>query len=190
MSSSLVDERVYGGELGGYIAARPGADPAAGAEVDFVVPGGKSWDLLMLTFRLVTSATVANRSPTITIDDGTDILGQFGTEIVHTASNDVRYTFAPQLGYAKAQFANLSMAIGIPPLRLRSGWHVRTATGALDAGDNYGVPRMLVYELPSLGIPSELSQQLVLEELRALRQALESQPAEQSGYAALVEATS
>src|SRR4051794_36291420 len=47
-----------------------GPDPAAGAEILVTVPAGKWWLLRALRFTLVTSATVANRRPALTIDDG------------------------------------------------------------------------------------------------------------------------
>lgn len=47
-----------------------GASPAAGASFSLTSPGQQGWQLVTVSFRLVTSATVATRYVTVDYDDG------------------------------------------------------------------------------------------------------------------------
>ncbi|HKV99981.1 MAG TPA: hypothetical protein VJN96_09155 [Vicinamibacterales bacterium] len=129
----------------GALRSVTGTDPAAGAECSDTVPTGARWRLHAWNVNLVTSAAVANRSVGFTIDDGANILFQTGDGFTQPASLTVRHVFGEGLG----NFGNPGVAVnGMLPtfLPLLGGWRIRTATQAIDAGDNYGAPQMLVEE--------------------------------------------
>jgi hypothetical protein len=81
-------------DVAGILRSITGTDPAAGAEISETVPTGARWRLRALAATLVTSATVANRTVSLRVDDGTT--GYFGTDAAGTqpASNTIRYNAA------------------------------------------------------------------------------------------------
>jgi len=135
------------GSLDGAGALRSvtGTDPAAGAECSDTVPTGARWQLHAWNVQLVTSAVVANRAATIVIDDGANVLYQAGDGVVQTASTTIRHVFGEGVGF----WGNPNgVFLGTLPqkLQLLAGWRIRTITQAIDVGDNYGPPQLLVEE--------------------------------------------
>lgn len=133
------------GEGRGVIRSITGTDPAAGAEWSETVPTNARWRLINVRAALVTDATVANRIPAITIDDGTTIVFAMPSHANQAASLTFTYH-----GFAAATngFASgLTIAVPIPPdLVILPGWRVRSVTSALQAGDNWGAPQLWVEE--------------------------------------------
>lgn len=133
-----------GGQIGTIaptMATTVGTDPAAGVEASVTVPAGQSWELYSVGITLVTSAAVANRTPHLIVDDGTNVVANLVPAAVQAASATVAYSFT----MAGADFAAVRdgvMLVGQLPtgLRLGPGWRIRTLTTALDVGDNYGAP--------------------------------------------------
>ena len=122
-----------------------GTDPAAGIEISEVVPTNAQWALKTLTFALATDATVANRSPIIVIDDGTNILWAKRIANNQTASQTITYYgMVSSLVGEVVTLPDISFAL--PPIRLSQGFHIRTVTTGLQAGDDYGPPRLYVEE--------------------------------------------
>jgi hypothetical protein len=123
------------------IATTVGTDPAAGVEASVTVPAGVQWELYSVGITLVTSATVANRTPHLIIDDGTNIVANLVPAAVQAASATVAYQFT-QAGVDYAAVRDGVMLVGQIPtgLRLAAGWRIRTLTTNLDVGDNYGPP--------------------------------------------------
>ncbi len=113
------------------------ADPAAGAEFTVTVPAGEVWELLGVYSRLACDATVANRRPHLTIDDGTLIFGKFTSSAVQTASSTWSYVWSYNVGYS---FATSNSMIGLPKLLLPAGYRVRSTTDLLQAADNWEAP--------------------------------------------------
>lgn len=109
------------------------ADPAAGAELTYTAP----FDMIIhsLRFTFVTSATVANRFPSLVADDGTNQFFRFRDAGARTAGATYEYCFS------EGNFSN-SIDAGFPlpaqGLRLRKGDRLRSVTTNIDAGDNYG----------------------------------------------------
>jgi len=129
----------------GAIRSVTGTDPAAGSECSDTVPAGARWRLHAWTVSLVTSAVVANRSVGLTIDDGANILFQNSDGFSQTASLTVRHCFGEALG----NFGNPGVSVvGMLPgvMLLIAGWRIRTVTQAIDAGDNFGAPQLLIEE--------------------------------------------
>jgi len=129
----------------GVIRSITGSTPAAGAEISEVVPANRRWTLLALRAALTTSATVANRFPGFTLDDGTNVLYGVRTNAAQTATLVDSYYAAPG-----SQFYNdtqSSIIIPFPtPTQLKAGFRIRTATVGLQAGDQWGAPQYEVLE--------------------------------------------
>lgn len=129
----------------GIIRVIPGTFPAVGNELQETVPSTRRWILLSLRITLTTSATVINRFPGFTLDDGTNIF--FGTHSsnAHTATAAISYNFS-----AGSQFYNDTQNTLILPapnlIPLKVGFHIRTATINLQAGDQYSQPFYEVLE--------------------------------------------
>lgn len=123
-----------------------GATPAAGAEVSETVPTGARWELISFAGVLTTAVAVANRRPTLAIDDGANIYGQFDQVTVVTASLTSRNTW----GQGLVQFQSGSSAFlvsGFPAnQRLGAGHRLRTVTTGIQAADQWGTVVYLVRE--------------------------------------------
>lgn len=118
-----------------------GVDPAAGVDINFVVPAGQGFLLEIVRFRLVTSAVVANRLVVLNIDDDAgNTIAQYPAGAVQAASLTVDYTFACDVGYSMAAIADNKVLTGIGALYLPDGWVIKTTTALKDGGDNYGAP--------------------------------------------------
>lgn len=118
-----------------------GTDPAAGAEISQTVPAGFVWRLTSIKFALTTDATVANRLPILTLDDGTNIYLSYPAAAVQAASLGVNYTGVP---FSITGAVSGFQFISLPPtgILLLPGWRVRTVTTAFQAGDNYSAPTL------------------------------------------------
>lgn len=129
----------------GAIRSITGADPAAGVEISETVPTGVRWRLLAVHFVLVTDATVANRVPSVVLDDGAVNFSRTDSGAVQAASLSIPYSAFPGAGFSTA--VGSSRHIPIPnPTILLGGFRIRTLTNAIVAGDNYGAPQLLVEE--------------------------------------------
>jgi len=130
----------------GILRSVAGTDPAAGAEIIETVPTNARWALRGLGAQLVTDATVATRTVTLTIDDGTTIFLQVISAVSQTASLTRNYRFVPNYPSA-GNIVSTSIALSLPnPLYLLQGWRIVTVTFGLVGGDNWGAPQMLVEE--------------------------------------------
>ncbi len=109
--------------------------PAAGAEWSFAIPPGSK--LLAVTFRFVTSATVANRFPVLILDDGSaaGIMAQIASAGSYAAGADRYATFAPGLSLTTG--GNIAMNAGMPVFAFPRGGRVRTSTFLIDPADQY-----------------------------------------------------
>lgn len=129
----------------GRIRSIVGTDPAAGVEIAETVPTGARWRLRSFAFTLVASVAVANRTPVLTIDDGANVVWEVATNIAQTASQTAKYRAG--VGVPFTTFGALAYLLPLPgDFMLAAGWRIRTVTGALDGGDNYGPPVYTVEE--------------------------------------------
>lgn len=136
---------IASGEGRGFIRNVTGTDPAAGAEWSETVPTSARWRLISARAVLVTDATVPVRTATITIDDGTTTVYSMPCHATQAASlTFIYYAFAAGVsGYASGS----SLVIPLPPdLVMAPGWRIRSQTGAIVAGDNWGAPQLWVEE--------------------------------------------
>jgi hypothetical protein len=132
----------------GNMLSVTGTTPAAGADISEVVPTGAIWRLIAFKFSLTTSATVANRIPTLTIDDGTNSFFAEAAQQPITATTTALMNAVA--GGVLAYTTSAGIAWPLPAnLWLPSGFRIRTNTAAIQAADQYTAPQYLVEELIS-----------------------------------------
>ena len=116
-----------------------GANPSAGAEISQAVPSNTIWRLWGAYATMVTDAGVANRRVSVLINDGTNTVFSAEAGAVQIASTTETYTIGPH--------ATVSAGHWIPTptgMLMLAGWTVLTSTSAIEAGDNWGIPRFTV----------------------------------------------
>lgn len=132
-------------EGAGFLRSVTGTDPAANTEITETVPTGTRWKLRGMHVQFVTDANVANRDIRFFVDDGAATIIITGSTVVQTASLTREYALAAhgQLG----AFGTSKLFVPLPPdLILLEGWRIRTSTGSMQAGDNFGPPQLYVEE--------------------------------------------
>ncbi|MBA7547833.1 hypothetical protein ES705_40271 [subsurface metagenome] len=128
----------------GRIVSITGTDPAAGAEISETVPARRRWRILAVRFSLVTDDTAVTRQIGIIIDDGTNTLLKILILSLQGLSTTRNYTLA-NFPIAETR-VNDDLFHSFPPLCLSTGCRLRTVTTALQAGDNYSAPQLLIEE--------------------------------------------
>lgn len=129
----------------GVIRSITGTNPAAGAEWQETVPTNARWRFHSLVARLVTDATVANRSLLVTFDDGATVVAMAGANNSQAASLTVDWALiAGAVGATSA--GNQRFLTHTPGLMLAGGFRINSVTLNLQAGDNWAAPQFLVEE--------------------------------------------
>lgn len=129
----------------GVIRSVAGTNPAPGLEISETVPSGARWRLLALQVLFTADATVANRNPTVVIDDGATILFTSDAAASIVASQQWRLVAACGLQRAPAVSTTFFWGLGATMILL-AGWRLRTVTTGLQAGDDFAAPQLLVEE--------------------------------------------
>lgn len=112
------------------------APPAAGADVIFSCPAGLDIRVTSVTATLVTAVAVANRYPTLIVDDGVDVYMTIPAPAVQLASTTVVYTWGEDL--AATAVVNGVVTMPLPNnLLLESGDRIRTSTAGIAAADQW-----------------------------------------------------
>jgi hypothetical protein len=130
-------------------------NPAAGAELTYSFPGSEYTRVRAVTFKLVTSATVATRTVYLDFVDGSGVvIARMSSGFTQTASLTTVYTF----GLGLVQYgANAAANIGSPlaDLILCRGQKLQTTITNIQAGDAISNARLVVdqYAAPGQGIP-------------------------------------
>ena len=120
-------------------------NPAAGVEWSQIVPPGARWRIRGIRATLVTSAVVANRLPSLVIDDGVNTLMQIESPNPEAAGGAVVYNFIPDIPYLP--LVTSQQPVFLPPdLQLEPGWHIKSSTGSLDAADQWSNIRLTIEE--------------------------------------------
>lgn len=133
-------------EGAGALRTISGTTPGAGVEVSESVPTGARWQLLQFAATLVTSAVPANRDPFVIIDDGTNVLQQFGQGLITAASVTRRQYWTHGISMNATGFAGSAIQ-GLPTsLLLLPGHRILTGTTAFDVGDQWSLVRYTVRE--------------------------------------------
>jgi hypothetical protein len=129
----------------GMLRAIVGTDPAAGAEISETVPTGARWRLRGVVATLVTDATVANRQPSLVLDDGANVYARMPFDSAQVGTQTIAYSWACGGNPANGS----TVARGMPlndQAYLFQAHRFRTATAGLVAGDNWSAPVYLVEE--------------------------------------------
>lgn len=125
-----------------------GANPAAGAEFSVTVPAGAFWVFHALRVNFVADANPATRQVRIIFDDGTNEVLTIAQSSAITAGV-TGWISAGAFADRGAQVLTGSGAtlyhIPVPPaLPLGPGYRIRSSTDAIQVGDDFGAPRLLV----------------------------------------------
>ncbi len=119
-----------------FLTTLTSADPAAGAEITFTVPANAQLDVSAVRFTLTTSVAAANRQVHVVVDDGATVLYDAPANAVQAASLTRNYNVTFQTAQPAATDNEIYIAMPIRS-RLSSGFRIRTATTALQAGDDF-----------------------------------------------------
>lgn len=121
-----------------------GADPAAGVEWSIIVPLSTVWRVQSVRAILATDATVAARRPRLVIDDQVTPVAVIPLSEDVPASSSADCTWGAGLSMSGA-VGNAARLQGLPvELILPQGFRMRSSTTALQAGDNWAAPAVLV----------------------------------------------
>lgn len=124
-----------------YVAA-----PAAGADWQVKVPNVAYWELLAVSYKLTTSAVVANRQVSLLVKDQNGVvLGEVDALAVQAAGATKQYVHQDDVA-APEQIVAITGAVPLAGVPLQPGWTIGTSTALIDAGDQYGSIVVLVRE--------------------------------------------
>jgi hypothetical protein len=129
----------------GVLRSFAGTNPAAGAEISETVPTGARWRFISLRATLGTDATVANRAPVLTFDDGATAYAGAAGNFNQAASLSFVYHFGA-VGVNHVQTSVAAMVSTPGNLVLPAGHRIRTITGGIQVTDDWSAPQLLVEE--------------------------------------------
>ena len=129
----------------GAVLSITGTDPAAGAEITETVPTDARWKLRAFRYTLVTDATAANRQSAVQLSDGSTAFHRGRVHTAQTATQTHAYNHSLQ-NHFQANVASVNYQNILPDVLLGAGFTIATITGALQGGDDYGAPQLLVEE--------------------------------------------
>lgn len=118
--------------------------PGAGVEVSKAVPAGEIWELLGVSYRLTTSAVVANRRSSLRVrDPNGQLIGQVDGPAVQAAGIVQDYCY--ECGSIPPVAAVVFTApLPVQSIALPSGFVISTITQLLDVGDAYSNIALMV----------------------------------------------
>ena len=129
----------------GFMRSITGTNPAVGAEISETVPAGARWKLHALRFELVTDGNAANRGVLLDLGNGADTYHATRQHDIQILSLTRQYNYSLQTYFLAAvnfsEFHNI-----LPDIIMPAGHVLKTVTGSIQAGDNYGAPQLLVEE--------------------------------------------
>jgi hypothetical protein len=112
-----------------------GDKPAAGANFSMTWGVQEHWWLYAVTFRLVTDANAANRSPTVDVDDGAGhLLTSNGIQGLTTANTTAIFSFQSNRGTSEGN-TNLQAFAPLLPVRLEPSQLLQINVLNKQAGD-------------------------------------------------------
>lgn len=114
------------------------AQPAAGAEIEIVIPVGIQFSLNSLRFMFVTDANVADRSIVLVAVTAAGEIFNVSHNTVITDNETRTVCAAPGLTTLQGGLANPHIWLSWPPdLVLEEGAQIRTITTNIQVGDQY-----------------------------------------------------
>lgn len=126
------------------------ANPGAGAEVVFVVPGNKDWFLYAVYVQLVQGITQTPQ-PIILMDDGTNTwMESIGSSAVQAVSTTCAYSWAPNMLLTGQVGSGVNVHSNAPipdSLVLPAGYRIRTNTVGIGANSQYQNASCMIAEL-------------------------------------------
>lgn len=129
----------------GAIVSITGATPAAGAEINEVVPTGRIWRLIEFDARFVASAAVATRAPSLVVDDGTFRLYRAAPNFSLTAGQGAFYLMADGIPYSVDTSNSQNMPLPCNQM-MGQGFRIVSSTSNIQAGDQWDTIHYLVEE--------------------------------------------
>ena len=129
----------------GAVLSITGTDPVAGAEITETVPTDARWKLRAFRYTLVTDATAANRQSAVELSDGSTAFHRGRVHTAQTATQTHTYNISLQ-NHFQANVSSLNYQNILPDVLLGAGFTIATITAALQGGDDYGAPQLLVEE--------------------------------------------
>jgi len=133
----------------GWAQAVTIGNPAAGTDWSQTVPTNARWELVAASALLTTSAVVANRQPRLIADDGATPVFEAASPVAITAGLAIRESWGAGAGGPVSAdiLTGGAVSSGLPnDLYLPAGFRVRSATGAIDVGDQWSAIRLYVRE--------------------------------------------
>lgn len=134
----------------GHLRSITGTVPAAGAEINEVVPVSTRWRILAFRYSLTTAVAVANRESNLQIDDGVNIYITNTSGFTEAAT--LTDTFSWMLGVSRLQALQSNvLTLPLPEIIVEAGHRIRTQTTNIQAADQYTAPQYLVEEWLTIG---------------------------------------
>jgi len=122
-----------------------GTNPAAGEEISETVPTGVKWRLISLRASFVASATVINRVPRLQLMDGIYSFFTSGVSATITAGTTSNFSFAV-VGQEDTSTPSAVVQCIPDNLMFLPDQKITTATGGIQADDDWDAPVLLVEE--------------------------------------------
>ena len=119
--------------------------PAAGAQVTLALDSTWEWRILSVRSTLTTSAAVANRFPSLRVQDaeGNVYFESMAQPAITASVTNARVNFNDAAEFAGAG-ATVESRSGVPHIWVPGGWELNLQAIGMDAGDTFGVTRLLV----------------------------------------------
>lgn len=121
------------------------ANPAAGADWSLVVPANLRWSILGVQATLVTNATVANRAPSLQIQDPVGHGYDVTAPGAQAASQTIIWNWTPGGPEKTIVGVDASATLGVPT-KVGPAWVIRTVTSLLQAGDQWSTISLVFEE--------------------------------------------
>jgi hypothetical protein len=121
------------------------SNPGPGADIVVTVPANARWRPTAFQYAFVTSATVANRTSSLIITDGVNVVFENTQSPVQAASATVVYNWST-LTNITAVVLNQLLNTFPPLIFLEPGWTIATTTNNIQVGDQYSGIHLAVEE--------------------------------------------
>jgi hypothetical protein len=132
-----------------YIRVVQVPTPAVGTDWSVAAPGQGLWRLLAFRYVFTTDANVANRLPSLIVDDGTSALLQVSAPAVQAAGIAQSYSGFPGSGGAALAGAPWLVPCPSDGILLLPGFRLRSSTTAIQVGDQFSAIALYIEELPT-----------------------------------------
>jgi len=130
----------------GFLSSVQVSNPAAGADWVATVPTGARWKLTALFATLAAANAGGVRSVRLLIDDGANVLFEVPASATQAINTTASYSYGQGAGGPITADAVVIEAPLANDLYLLAGWRVRTATGAINAADQWSAISLDVTE--------------------------------------------